>query len=93
MMVATGFSNELPAFGNITAIFIVGDVVFLFGDIWATDHFDDHFHAFAVDKTQDVQHVLLEVSELIDYHPIHACSTYLENGDRMKYIVTRSQLV
>ena len=92
-MVATGFSNELHAFGNITAIFIVGDVVFLFGDISATDHFDDHFPAFAVDKTQDVQHFLLEVSELLDYHPLHAYSMYLENGDRMKYIVTRSQLV
>ena len=54
IMVAAGFSNELPAFGNITAIFSVGDVVFLFGDIWTTDHFDDQFHAFAVDKTQDV---------------------------------------
>ena len=65
MMVAAGFSNELPAFGNIKAIFIVGEFVFLFRDIWATDHFDDHFHAFAVDKTQDVQHFLLETTEIL----------------------------
>ena len=74
-------------------MFIVGDVVFLFGEIWTTYHFDDHFHAFAVDKTQDVQHFLLEVSELIDYRPLHAHTTYLENGNRIKYIAVRSQLV
>ena len=81
--------------GHLKACYIVGDEIYLFGHLWTTDHFDEHFHAYAVYKHLDTECFLIEQCELINFHPLHACELYggaVHNHNGMMYIATRSSL-
>ena len=76
MTVVVGHAKEMPVFGHLKACYIVGDEIYLFGHLWTTDHFDEHFHAYAVYKHLDTECFLIEQCELINFHPLHACELY-----------------
>ena len=44
--------DESPTFGDSLDIICVNELILLFLELYTVKNFDDHYHAFAVERTQ-----------------------------------------
>ena len=91
MILITGAEEYMPAFGQVKAVYGIGDTFYLFGVLWRTDGFDDHYFAYEVCCPRRKRYFLLKQCELKDYHPLAACQSYKQE-EHFMYVVLRSSL-
>ena len=68
-IVVVDISDEIPRFGQISTSIIVGNNIFLTGNIWTSDYFDEHIHCYVVNESNDkffLQPIMLKA-----FRPLH----------------------
>lgn len=93
MTVIVGEMNAMPTFGQVKSMYCIGNNIYLFGTLWTTVGFDDHFYAYEVSAQFPEEYFLLQQEELKDYHPLQACSSYALHDEGCSYVVLRNAIV
>jgi len=78
----------LPQFGKIHSFVscINSNAWHMVVEYWVTIEFCKHVHAFCVSKSAPAKFVLVEVSSLLDHHPLHCHTVTVPNGVGRDYI-------
>ena len=75
-IVAVTMANEMPHFGQISYVIIVGRTIFLTGSVWKAEYFDEHIHCYIVKESNT--RFFLQPDMLVNFRPLHLN----KHGDR-----------
>lgn len=68
--VVMGFQDDMPKFGEISDILVLGEDVSFILYKYTTLFFDEHFHAYVVEKSTSNK-TIIHVHDLLSFMPLH----------------------
>jgi hypothetical protein len=90
--IVTGYSHDLPEFGEVKDIVCHLSRVYLVVKLLNTIEFTEHFHSFGVSVPTVAKWKVLLQSELHDYHVLHKTCIVDHSGRQRLVIVARYDL-
>ncbi|XP_071832143.1 uncharacterized protein [Apostichopus japonicus] len=68
MVVVIDTVNESPIFCRIISILLVGQLVYIHGEVWEACYFDEHLHSYSVQKGEC--YTFKRIEDLMDFYPL-----------------------
>lgn len=87
VIIVTGVKDSEPEFAQIDKLFVLEGKVVLLLDIWETQYFYRHYHAYAV--LPSTEQKVMEFDKVRSQRPLHVSKSN-KVGDNLYYIITRS---